>query len=196
MLESVPSPFHDLPSGLCEDGSGEAAGLIQRTARGDGQALLQLHSLWAPTLLGIACRMLGDRRAAADLLRGLFTTIWKNASQYDPHQVPPFVWAFALLRDAAIDKLRRDPRLKREAAGPQSERHEPGKVLGANDCRRLRAALDQLDPEGRIGLEQAVMLEYAGRASGETPPQPSVTAKIRLRQALETVRIQLSRHEL
>ena len=196
MMESAPGRFHDLPTGLCEDGSGETAALLQRAARGDGQAMVELYGLWAPALLGIACRMLGDRRAADDLLRRVFSAMWHNASQYDPRQMPPFVWAYELLRDAAIDRLRRDSRLKRGPASHATGRSDHGKVLAADDCRRLRAALDQLDPESRICLEQAALLEFAVRASGEAPVMAGGSARIRLRQALETVRNHLSRHEL
>ncbi|HSP41931.1 MAG TPA: sigma factor [Luteolibacter sp.] len=190
MMDAAPSPFHDLPSGLCEDGSGRAAALIRRIGRGDGAALVELHELWAPVLLGIACRMLGDRRAADDLLRKIFAKIRKSADSYNPHQSPPFVWAFAMLRDAAARQIRHSNSTRRNP--PPPEHNDAPAVLGAEDCRRLRTALERLDPEARMCLEQAVFLDFAHSASAP----PAGPLKTRLRLALETVRTQLSCHEL
>lgn len=195
IMDAAPSPFHDLPSGLCEDSGREAAALIQRMARGDDNALDDLHALWAPVLLGIGNRMLGDRRLAEDLLRHVFIRMWKSASSYDPHKSPPFVWAFSLLRDAAVDSIRRGKVPKRMPAGQTGGRGDQPGVLGADDVRRLRGALDLLDAEERACLEQAVFLDFAHRPSGEAPAAGGAL-KPRLRQALETVRNHLSRHEL
>lgn len=193
-MDSAPSPFHDLPSGLCEDSAREATALIQRMARGDGAALVALHELWAPTLLGIACRMLGDRRSADELLRRVFARMWKSASSYDPHQSPPFVWAFAMLRDAAAQSLQRSKAPHRETA--EHENNESPAVLSADDCRRLKNALERLDPEARICLEQAVFLDFSHRGTRDTAAAPAGPLKTRLRLALESVRNQLSCHEL
>ena len=149
--------------------------------------------MWAPVLLGTACRMLGDRREAEEVLRGVFERIWKRAARFDPHQSPPFVWAFVLTRELAMERLRRR-KGKRDAphdpAIPTHERCDHLKVMTTDDCRRLRAAIDQLDLEERSCLEHAVFLGYA------RPESPSVTVKNHLRRALETLRNQLSRHEL
>ena len=69
MMEVGLDPPRNQPTGLCEDLAGEALALIQRMARGDGAALVALHAMWAPVLLGAACRMLGDRREAEEVLR-------------------------------------------------------------------------------------------------------------------------------
>lgn len=186
MIETEVSPIHNQPSGLCEDVAGEAWELIQRMARRDGAALAEFYRMWAPVLLGIACRMLGDRHEADELLRLTFERIWKNAATYDVHQAPPFVWAFMMMRDLAMKRQRRSGK----PTSPSGERCENSGALTGEDCRRLRAAMDQLDLEERTCLELAVFLGYA------RPNAPSVTVKNHLRRALETVRNQLSRHEL
>ena len=89
MMDTVAGPFQSLPSGLCEDASGEAGRLIQRMARRDGTALAELYALWAPVLLGGACRMLGERRDAEEVLRAAFERMWKRAESYDPHHSRP-----------------------------------------------------------------------------------------------------------
>lgn len=200
MMETVPSPFHTLPSGLCEDASGEACGLIQRMAAGDGAALAEIHAMWCPVLLGSACRMLGDRREAEELVLRTFERLWKRAVHYDPHQMPPFVWAFITMRELAIDCLRGRRHGKRDAPRdpvfPASARNEGAKALAADDCRRLRSAMDQLDLEERSCLERAVFLEFAHPAATEHAGGTPATVKNHLRRALENICTNLSRHEL
>lgn len=193
MMESGLDPLHNQPTGLCEDAAGEVLALVHRMARGDAAALVALHGMWAPVLLGIACRMLGDRREADEVVRETFERIWKRAARFDPHQSPPFVWAFVLLRELAIERLRRRKGKQdaaRESAIPSHERCDHLKVLTTDDCRRLRAAIEQLDLEERTCLEHAVFLGYT------RPEAMSATVKNHLRRALETLRNQLSCHEL
>lgn len=178
------------PTGLCEDAAGEALALIQRMAHGDAAALVVLHGMWAPVLLGIACRMLGDRRQAEEVLRGTFEQMWKRAGRFDPHQSPPFVWAFVMLRGLVMERRQVKGDAARETVIPSQERCENPKALAADDGRRLRSAMNLLELEERTSLEHAVFLGFA------RPETASVTVKNHLRRALETLRNQLSCHEL
>jgi len=191
MLDVSAIPLHALSSGLCEDASGEALSLIRRMAKGDPAALAELHSSWGPVLLGIACRMLGDRREADEVLHRTFLGIWKRADAYDPHQAPPFVWALVMMRGIAIDRLRRG-RAGRDARHPApGTRGENPKPLSNDDCARLKSAIDQLDPEDLACLESAVFLEYA-----RSDRSDAFAVKNRLRRTLDQLRNSLSRHEL
>jgi RNA polymerase sigma-70 factor (ECF subfamily) len=133
--------------------------------------------------------MLGDRREADEVLRLAFERMWKRAGRFDPHRSPPFVWAFVMMRELAVERLRRRAG-KRDSTIPPQARGEPSRVLRADDSRRLLAAIDQLELEERTCLEHAVFLGYAHAAA------PSSNVKNHLRRALETLRHQLSCHEL
>lgn len=194
MLDVSASPLNALSSGLCEDVNGEALALIRRIAKRDPAALAELHANWGPVLLGIACRMLGDRREANDVLHRTFLGIWKRSADYDPHLSPPFVWALVMMRGLAIDRLRRGGG-SRNTRQPTSGHHgENPRALSSDDCARLRSAIDPLDPEDLRCLEAAVFLEYAGGAAAESTS--TLAVKNRLRRALDVLRNQLSRHEL
>jgi RNA polymerase sigma-70 factor (ECF subfamily) len=194
MLDVSASPIHALSSGLCEDVNGESLALIRRIARRDPAALADLFANWGPVLLGIACRMLGDRREANDVLHRTFHAIWKRSADYDPHQSPPFVWALVIMRGLAIDRLRRGNGSRNARPPASANRGENPKTLSSDDCTRLRSAIDQLDPEDRRCLESAVFLDFASGAGADTTA--SVAVKNRLRRALDLLRNQLSRHEL
>lgn len=202
MIESDLIPIRARPSGLCEDSSGETATLIGRMAQGDGGALAELHGMWAPVLLGIATRMLADRKEAEEVVQKTFVRMWRRSAEYDPHQSPPFVWAFSFLRNHCIELLRRRRRSKQDSSRvapihlpAPPEKNEDPRVMALDDWMRVRTALDLLDPEELGALELAVFLEYAHPQISDHAV-PLGTVKGRLRRALDKVRNHLSRYEL
>ncbi|MES2476490.1 MAG: sigma-70 family RNA polymerase sigma factor [Verrucomicrobiota bacterium] len=190
------------PLELADDRHGDAAALIVRIAREEASALDELHGMWSPVLLGIACRMLGDRREAEEAVQDTFVRMWHRAGDFDPAQSPPFVWAFAILRGYCIDRLRYRHRAKRDSSkvvpihlhSPPEEMEDP-RVMALDDWRRVRAALDLLPADERKCLELAVFLEYSHSEISAQLRTPLGTVKNRLRRALEKTRNHLSRHE-
>ncbi len=197
-----PAPLPTLPLGLGSDRNGEAAALIARMAKEDASALTELHGIWSPILLGIACRMLGDRREAEEAVQDTFVRMWHRSAGYDPKQSPPFVWAFAVMRGYCIDRLRYRHRGKRDSSrvvpihlhAPPEELEDP-RIMALDDWRRVRGVLEGLKADERRCLELAVFLEYTHSEISAKLGTPLGTVKNRLRRALEKVRNQLSRHE-
>ena len=203
MIEPDSIPLQPMPSGLCEDPGGEATVLIARMAKGETAALDELHAAWAPVFLGIATRMLGDRREAEEVVQDTFVRLWHRSAEFDPHRSPPFVWAFAVMRGYCVDRLRYRHRARRDSSRVVSihvntppERSENPRVMALDDWRRIRGALDQLDPDERSCLELAVFLEYTHSEISTELGTPLGTVKHRLRRALDKVRGHLSRYEL
>ncbi len=190
------------PIELADDRHGEASALIVRMAREDASALDELHAMWSPVLLGIACRMLGDRREAEEAVQDTFVRMWHRAGDFDPKKSPPFVWAFAVLRGYCIDRLRYRHRSKRDSSkivpihlhAPPEGIEDP-RIMAQDDWRRIRAALDLLPLVERQCLELAVFLEYTHSEISARLGTPLGTVKNRLRRALEKTRSHLSRHE-
>jgi RNA polymerase sigma-70 factor, ECF subfamily len=200
--DSEPQPVPIATGRLSEDQTGEAVALIARMAKEDGSALTELHGLWSPSLLGVACRMLGDRREAEEAVQDTFIRLWHRSVDYDPKQSPPFMWAFAVMRGYCIDRLRYRHRSKRDSSRvvpihlhAPPEEIEDSRVMALDDWRRVRAALNVLQQDERRCLELAVFLEYSHSEISEHLGTPLGTVKNRLRRALDKVRNQLSRHE-
>jgi RNA polymerase sigma-70 factor (ECF subfamily) len=203
MIEADLIPIHATPSSLCEDPAGVAGGLIARMAKGDDGALAELYEMWSPILLGVSCRMLGDRREAEEVVQDTFVRIWHRSGEYDSSLSPPFVWAYAVLRGYCIDRLRFRHRGKRDSSRvvpihlhPPIEKTEDPRVMASDDWRRVKAALNQLPPDERSCLELAVFLEYTHSEIAKHLSTPLGTIKNRLRRALEKVRTQLTQYEL
>jgi RNA polymerase sigma-70 factor (ECF subfamily) len=202
ITESEFSPTQNLTTGLGEDRTGELIALISQMAKGDGDALSELHRIWSPTLLGAALRTLGDLHEAEEVVQDTFVRLWHRSSTYDPSQAPPFAWAFGVMRGYCIDRLRYRHRGKRDSSRvvpihlhAPTEPSEDTQVMALDDWRRVRAALELLGEEERNCLELAVFLEYTHSEISESLGTPLGTVKNRLRRALEKVRNQLSRNE-
>lgn len=203
MVETELSPIHSLRTGLCEDTSGEAAGLIARIAKADSSAMVELHGLWSPIFLGIACQILGDRRQAEKVLQDMFVHIWQRAAGYDPHQSPPFVWAFIVMQGYCMNRLKSRRRAPLHAASvvpvhPPAALEKPDslRVIPGDDFQRVKAALDHLTLEERNSLVAAVFLHFSHGHVPNPQDPPISTVKNHLRQALTKTRNHLSRYEL
>lgn len=82
------------------------APLLAATAKGDRTAFAELYRQTSHRLLGIACRMLGERSLAEEVLQEAFLTIWQKANLYKPDAGHGMAWLTTLVRHRAIDRLR------------------------------------------------------------------------------------------
>ena len=190
-----------MPSGLCEDTTGDTTAMIARMAQGDRQALEELFGSWGPVFLGISQRVFGDRKQAEKVVRDTFVRMWRRSADYDPHKSPPFVWAFTMLRELCIDRLHSQGKSRKISprAPSMPARHtaaEDPRVMPPDDWQRLRNSLNSLSPEELGCLETAVLLGYARSTAPGQSDTPSATVKTCLRRALDKIRNQLSRYEL
>lgn len=147
--------------------------LVFQIGREDRSAFDTLFDLWAPVLLGIAARMLGNHQEAEEAVKESFVRIWHRAAEYDCSHASPFVWGFTILRAVCIDRLKHQNRQKqgliRNAAAtllsPAPSTSE-STFLPTEPFRLARRAVDYLPLDERRCLELAVFLEYA---QTETP---------------------------
>lgn len=193
-------PDSESASPLRED---EASRLIFLIGQQDSFSLNTLYQLWAPSLLGIAIRMLNDREEAEEAMQDTFVKLWHRAAEYDPAKSKPFVWCFTILRTVCIDRIRHQRRQKRDQSKsiPWDERDVPEPqlesfILSSDTFDSVRQALDQLPIEERRCLELAVFLEYTHSEISSELRTPLGTVKNRLRRAMEKIQNILSYNEL
>ncbi len=79
--------------------------LLRSAARDEGsaEAFKRLYKTCAPTLLGIAQRIVHRRELAEEVLHDGFTKIWSSAASFDPLGSQPVAWMAAIVRNRAID---------------------------------------------------------------------------------------------
>lgn len=84
--------------------------LLTLTAAGDQGAFEALYKATSPKLFGYAIHILQNREAAEDVLQITFVKIWNNATLYDSAKSKPMIWLSSILRNTAIDELRKQKR--------------------------------------------------------------------------------------
>jgi RNA polymerase sigma-70 factor (ECF subfamily) len=134
------------------------AALVLAMAGGDQDALAALYQRHAPLLLGLALRIVRDRREAEDLLHDVFLEAWRAAHAFDPDRGKVRTWLAVRMRSRALDQ-QKSARVSRNAGdgdlaalvddGPRSSPDL------APDQHRVRQAL------GALGAEQRQVLELA-----------------------------------
>lgn len=198
VLKALPHPA--LVSSHDED---DTRKLLFQVAQKDLTALETLYEMWAPSLVGIAMRMLNNREEAEEAMQDTFVKLWHAAADYDPNQSKAFVWCFTILRSSCIDRIRRQRRQKRDFAKNISwdEREAPeprtdSRILGSDTMTVVRQALNLLPHDERRCLELAVFLEYTHSEISDELRTPLGTVKNRLRRAMEKLQSLLSHHEL
>ena len=99
---------------------GADARLMQALARRDERALAELYDRHAPTMLGVALRILKNRQDAEDLRHDVFFEAWRRAGEYDPARGTVRSWLLLRVRSRGIDRLRSLDAARRIRSGTQA----------------------------------------------------------------------------
>ena len=57
--------------------------LMTAVAGGDRECLGRLYDRYAPVLIAVGIKMLGNRREAEDLVHDVFLEVWRQSGDYD-----------------------------------------------------------------------------------------------------------------
>ena len=167
----------------------EDVALIRAIAAGDRNGLAALYDRYAPILLGLAMRMIRDRREAEDLLHDVFLEVWRSARDYDLTRGRVRTWLVVRMRSRALDVLK-SARVSRRSGDPEVldrmvAEAEPGE---SPDRQRVRSVLTELTADQRQVLELAY---FDGLSCSEIAGQlaiPIGTVKSRLAAGLSRLR--------
>ena len=76
-------------------------------ARGKVEALDVLYQRYHRELYALAYSIVGDHQLAEDLIQETFVRVWRHAASYSPQAGSVRGWLFAVLRNYAIDYIRK-----------------------------------------------------------------------------------------
>lgn len=174
--------------------TGKDADLLARMGRGERQALADLYDRFAPRLLALGVRMLGDRREAEDVVHDVFVETWHAARSYAPERGTVSSWMNLRMRSRCLDRLRSADRSRtiRSDDGPSLAAVPESVPPGSGDQTTVLRALESLSPEQRRVLELGY---YAGMSQSEIAAVVGVsigTVKSRTAAALQKLRTRLA----
>jgi RNA polymerase sigma-70 factor (ECF subfamily) len=81
--------------------------LIARTVRGDVAAFELIYDRYAPTVMGLALRVVADRALAEEVVQETFWRVWRNAASFQGQRGAFAGWLLGITRNLAIDVCRR-----------------------------------------------------------------------------------------
>src|SRR6188474_1559538 len=136
-----------------EDAEIDAA-LVAAMAKGDRSALAALYDRHSGILLGLAMRIVRDRREAEDLLHDVFLEAWRSAKDFDPKRGRVRTWLAIRMRSRALD-LQKSARVSRNAGDAGLDLLVDEGETTSPDHGRVRSALAELGPDQRRVLELA-----------------------------------------
>src|SRR5512143_797193 len=94
------------PSSSPASRAAEDLAIVRRIADRRPEALGELYDRYAPLLLALAERILGQRGDAEEVLQEAFLQAWGQAERYDARRSSVATWLVLLVRSRAIDRLR------------------------------------------------------------------------------------------
>ena len=164
--------------------------LVARCQTGDDDAFELLVKRWYPRMLGLAMQHTGDAEAAQDVVQeGWLGIVAGLASLRDPARFRP--WAYRIVLNKARDWVRwRESRRRLARETEASERIERAGSL-TDIVGRVRAGLDELDPDHRLILRWYYLEEMSVGEIAEVLTIPPGTVKSRLYHARQKLRDQI-----
>jgi RNA polymerase sigma-70 factor, ECF subfamily len=166
--------------------------LLVAAGRGDEAAFAEVYHRLAPSVFGLARRVVRDPTLAEDVSQDVFASVWRQATRYDPAKGSAKTWVLTLTHRRAVDVVRSDEAASRRDNGtathdtPFDTVHEQAATqIEREQVRRCLSALTEVQRE-------VVMLAYYG---GHTYAEVSSllqanlsTVKTRMRDGLVRLR--------
>lgn len=163
------------------------AALVAALAAGDREALSELYRRHGATLLGLAVRIVRNRREAEDLLHDVFLEAWRSARDFDPKRGRVRTWLAIRMRSRALD-LQKSARVSRNAGDAGLEVLPDERERPSPDHTRVRAAIAELSADQRTVVELAY---FDGLSCSEIASRiaiPIGTVKSRLAAGMQRLR--------
>jgi len=168
--------------------------LLLRVGAGDRTAFGRLYDLSSPHLFAVALRICRKRSMAEDVLQETYVRVWNNARQYQPDRGVPLAWMSRIVRNLAIDNLRRAG----ASAPPSTEVPEETSTDPSDDpmlqtikneeASVVRKCLDQLEKIQKTSIMLAFYQGLTHIEVGDRLKLPLGTVKSHIRRGLQRLK--------
>lgn len=171
--------------------------LIERLLARDPSALREVVDDYGGVVHGMARRVLAEPALAEEVAQDAFLALWRRPGAFDPERGSLQAFLLGIVRNKAIDLVRKEESLRRTRDSLASEMHvrpssyDPSERV--EERQEVRAALETLTDVQR---EAIVLAYFGGRTYREVAEElgiPEGTAKTRLRDGLTRLRQALTK---
>jgi RNA polymerase sigma-70 factor (ECF subfamily) len=170
--------------------------LMPLVARKDPAAFEVFYDRHGGAAYSLAHRIVGDPAAAEDVTQEAFLSIWRSKARYEPTRGSVRAWTLGIVRNRAIDALRREggraPKLDLDDEAVLERRPAPertdAEALRRETARQVRGALGALPNEQSQVIELAYFGGFTHSEIAKMLGMPLGTVKGRMRLGLEKIR--------
>jgi RNA polymerase sigma-70 factor (ECF subfamily) len=168
--------------------AGVESDLLLRCSRGDEQALAELYDRTSAHVFGLALRILRDHAQAEAVTQEVYMALWRESGRFDPARGSAFGWLCSLAHRTAVERVRS---AEAGRARDASADRVVDVATGTDSADRARAALAQLSQAQREAVELAYFEGYTHAQVSALLSIPLGTAKARIRDGLDRLRLVL-----
>jgi RNA polymerase sigma-70 factor (ECF subfamily) len=159
----------------------------------DKAAFAELFDYFAPRLKGFMMRSGCANAMAEEIVQDVMLTVWRKASQFDPHRAQASAWIYQIARNRHIDMIRKTNRpLPEEPESTIDLEPDAAQILALQqEAGQLRVAIQKLTRDQRDVIERAYLGELSHQEISAQTGLPLGTIKSRIRLGLEKLRHEL-----
>ena len=164
--------------------------LLARCALGDQDAFARLYQETSGKLYGVAMNILRDSRAE-EVMQDAYVRIWHRAADYRPDKGSAMAWMASIVRNRALDILRR-PNIESSVEDQDVwEGDTPGPLeatMQRAEAKALLRCLEQLESSQRQVMTLAFFHGMAHAELAQHVKQPLGTVKSWIRRGLQRLK--------
>lgn len=168
--------------------------LLERVAKGDEQAFAELYDAVAPTVFGLARRVLRQAEHAEEVAQEVLLQVWQQAARFEPARGSGLAWIMTMTHRRAVDRVRSTQAStdREDRVGRASHERDHDSVAEAVELRLDAEAVRRCIAELTDIQRESVMLAYfTGCSYPEVATRlgaPLGTIKTRMRDGLIRLR--------
>jgi len=174
--------------------------LMPLVGRKDATAFEVFYERHGGPAYSLAHRIVGNRSLAEDVVQEAFLSIWRSKAGYDAARGSVRSWSLGIVRNRAIDALRRNatpaPRLDLDDEAVLEDRQAAEltdtEAIRRETARNVRGVLDALPSEQSQVIELAYFGGFSHSEIARMLGEPLGTIKGRMRLGLEKARASLA----
>src|SRR3954467_6598111 len=170
--------------------------LLARCALRDQRAFAALYKFSSAKLFAVAVRITRRRDWAEEVLQEAFVNIWNHADRYNPTKSAPMTWMTAIVRNRALDWLRRPREVEFDEGHEELMASIPDETPGPEELLRksleagkVAECLKALSVEQQRSITLAFFYGMSHTELAEQLHKPLGTVKTWVRRGLDRLKI-------